>query len=146
MSDERIAVAAHQLTVSRHYTIHYPAHEPRAHDPHYAAFEAFRRHHREGAACYVGARAGHAQCTGGLELHHDGLEFAVANAADSQALHQDYPEISADATADEVAQWIESSPSEFRWLCVFHHRGRGGAHVAAHADWQAQLYVPGLIT
>ncbi|MET8627924.1 hypothetical protein ABZW30_29995 [Kitasatospora sp. NPDC004669] len=139
-------VAAHTATVTHRYTMHYPSHEPREHDPHYAAFAAFRRHHAKGARCYVGERAGHAQCTGGLELHHATLEFAVANAADASALHKDYPEIAADATADDVARWLESSPGEFRWLCSYHHRGAGGAHVASHADWQAQLYVPGLIT
>ncbi|WP_030237930.1 hypothetical protein [Streptomyces sp. NRRL S-350] len=139
-------VAAHDQPATHRYTMHFPAHEPREDDPHYAAFNAYRKHHRQGAACYVGERAGHDQCAGNLELHHAVLEFAVANAADAEALHKDFPEISEHATAEEITDWAESSPGQFRWLCAFHHRGAGGAHTASHADWTAQLYVPGLIS
>jgi hypothetical protein len=139
-------VAAHQQAETHRYVMHFPDHAPRAEDPHYAAFEAFRRHHRQGAVCYVGERVGLEHCAGTLELHHAVLEFATANAADPRALHRDFPEISETATGEEIADWLESSPGEFRWLCSFHHRGHGGAHTASHADWTAQLYVPGLIT
>ncbi|WP_370217901.1 hypothetical protein [Kitasatospora sp. GAS1066B] len=142
----RHTIAAHNQTTTHRYTVHFPDHEPRESDPHYAAFNAFRRHHRDGARCYVGERAGADLCTPELELHHAVLEFAAANAADAAALHVDFPEIPQDATAEDVARWLESSPGEFRWLCSYHHRGHGGAHTASHADWTAQLYVPGLIT
>ncbi|MCC9307675.1 hypothetical protein LN042_11270 [Kitasatospora sp. RB6PN24] len=140
-------VAAHDQAATHRYVMHYPAHAPRAGDPHYAAFEAYRRHTKESAVCFVGERAGSGSCSAGpLELHHAVLEFATANAADPAALHRDFPEIAEDATAEEIATWLESSPGEFRWLCAFHHRGHGGAHTASHADWTAQLYVPGLIS
>lgn len=140
-------VAAHEQASTHRYVMHYPAHAPRVGDPHYGAFEAFRRHHLASAVCFVGERAGRGLCSDGpLELHHAVLEFATANAADAAALHRDFPEISEHATAEEIAAWLESSPGEFRWLCQFHHRGHGGAHTASHADWTAQLYVPGLIT
>ena len=145
-SHEPHEVAAHDQAVAHKYVMHYPEHAPRADDPHYAAFEAFRRQHRAGATCYVGDRVGTEHCAGTLELHHAVLEFATANAADPHALHHDFPEISENATAEEIADWLESSPGEFRWLCSFHHRGHGGAHTASHSDWTAQLYVPGLIT
>lgn len=140
-------VAAHQQAETHRYVMHFPAHAPRAGDVHYAAFEAYRRHTKDTAVCYVGEHVGFGYCSKGpLELHHGVLEFAVANAADPQALHKDFPDIPEDATAEQIATWLESSPSEFRWLCAFHHRGHGGAHTASHADWTAQLYVPGLIT
>ncbi|AEW92922.1 MULTISPECIES: hypothetical protein [Streptomycetaceae] len=139
-------VAAHDQSVTHRYVMHYPAHAPREGDPHYRAFELYRRHHRQGAVCYVGERAGHDQCAGDLELHHSVLEFAVVNAVDAAALHKDFPEVREDATAEEIAQWAESSPGQFRWLCAYHHRGAGGAHTASHADWSAQLYVPHLIS
>lgn len=145
-ADTPHVVAAHDQAATHQYVMHYPEHAPREDDPHYRAFEAYRRHHRAAAVCYVGERAGRQQCSGLLELHHAVLEFATANAADPVALHQDFPEISVDATADEVAYWLDSTPGEFRWLCSFHHRGHGGVHTASHADWTAQLYVPGLIT
>ena len=144
---DQAPVAAHAQAETHRYTMHFPEHAPRESDPHYAAFEAYRRHTKDTAACYVGERAGAAACSPGpLELHHAVLEFAVANAADPRALHRDFPEIAADASPDEIAAWLESSPGEFRWLCAFHHRGHGGAHTASHADWTAQLYVPGLIS
>jgi len=139
-------VAAHQQATTHRYVMHYPEHAPREGDPHYRAFEAYRRRTRDTAVCYVGERAGAASCAGGLELHHAVLEFATANAADPEALHRDFPEIAEDATSEDIADWLESSPGEFRYLCAFHHRGHGGAHTASHSDWTAQLYVPGLIT
>jgi hypothetical protein len=143
---ENHEVAAHEQAESHRYVMHFPEHAPREDDPHYKAFEAYRRHSKDTAVCYVGQRAGHDSCAGGLELHHAVLEFATANAADPAALHRDFPEIAEDATAEQIADWLESSPGEFRWLCAFHHRGHGGAHTASHADWTAQLYVPGLIS
>jgi hypothetical protein len=140
-------VVAHDQTQTHRYTMHYPEHFPREEDPHYRAFHAYRRHHLADAVCYVGERAGHGQCSPGpLELHHAVLEDAVVNAADAWALHKDFPGISENATRDEIAEWAQNTPGEFRWLCAYHHRGHGGAHVASHADWTAQLYVPGLIT
>lgn len=139
-------VAAHDQASAHRYTVHYPDHAPRDGDPHYAAFNAYRKHNIAGAVCYVGERAGHDLCTPGLELHHAVLEFAIVNAVDAAALHRDFPEVSDHATAEEIAQWAESSPGQFRWLCQYHHRGHGGAHTASHADWSAQLYVPDLIT
>ncbi|NUR01378.1 MAG: hypothetical protein HOY79_34085 [Streptomyces sp.] len=140
------AVPAHDQAQTHRYVTHYPDHAPRAGDPHYRAFEAYRRHHRDGAACYVGERAGHDHCSGPLELHHAALEFAAARAADPAALHRDFPEIPEDAAADDIAEWLADSPGAFMWLCRYHHRGHGGAHTASHADWTAQLYVPGFIT
>ena len=32
------------------------------------------------------------------------------------------------------------------WLCLKHHRGAGGIHHAAYADYEAQKYVHNLIT
>lgn len=137
---------AHDQTETHTYTVHYPDHAPRDADPHYKAFEAYRRHHIDGAVCYVGERVGFDWCKGGLELHHTALEFATINAADPKALHKDFPEVPEDADKEFIANWAESSPGEFRFLCSEHHRGRGGAHVASHSDWTAQLYVPGYIS
>jgi hypothetical protein len=109
---------AHEQAETHRYVMHFPEHLPRKDDPHYAAFEAFRRHHRTGAVCYVGERVGTEHCAGTLELHHAVLEFATANAADPRALHRDFPEIAETATAEEIADWLENSPGEFRWLCV----------------------------
>lgn len=135
--------------VTHHYLVHYPAHGPRPGDPHYAAFEAYRRKHEATAVCAVGAVQDPAfvDCSRGapLELHHAHVEYALTNGVDPAALAKAFPGLDPAATPDQVDAWIESE-ANFMWLCVFHHRGAGGAHTAAAADWEAQKYVRGLIT
>ena len=137
---------AHDQQVTHRYLIHYPAHAPREGDPHYRAFNAYHRAHAASATCYVGDRIGYGSCSPGpLELHHAHVEFSLQNGVDPVALAVDVPHLSPDATEEQIAEWVESDEN-FRWLCVFHHRGHGGAHTAAHSDWEAGLYVRGLIS
>ena len=155
MADDR-QVPAHDQTESHRYVVHFPPHPARTSDPHYVDFDHYHRTHRATARCYVGERVGFGDCRdakgnpcaidasgeqSGLELHHAHVEFSLQNGIDLAALEHDFPGIS-DATS--VGAWVESDVN-FRWLCVFHHRGPGGAHTAAHADWEASQYVPGLI-
>lgn len=145
---------AHDQAVTNHYVIHYPAHEPRTGDPNYAAFEAYHKANEATGVCYVGKRLGFDQCADaqgqpmtdqpghpGLELHHKILEFATINAVDIAALDVDFPDLTDVA---KVAAWAESEPN-FMWLCAKHHRGAGGIHHAAAADWSAELYIRDLI-
>lgn len=134
-------VAAHDQAVTHRYVVHYPAHAPRPEDPHYIDFEHYRQATKKTARCYVGERVGPESCAGELELHHAHIEFALQQGVSFAALERDYPGIS---NPDQVGAWVESD-ANLRWLCVFHHRGHAGAHTAAHADWEAQLYVPHLI-
>jgi hypothetical protein len=152
------AVAAHETPTTHRYLVHYPAHPARESDPHYVDFEHFHRQHRATARCYVGERIGFGECRDehgrhcppngsggqqpGLELHHAHVEFSLQQGISLEALERDFPGIS---KATEVGAWVESD-ANFRWLCVFHHRGPGGAHTAAHADWEAQNYVLGLLS
>lgn len=153
------AVAAHEGAQTHHYTVHFPPHPARTSDPHYVDFDHYHRLHRKTARCYVGQRIGFDDCRDaqgkptpapadpndeqeGLELHHAHVEFSLQQGIDLTALEKDFPGIS-DPT--QVGAWVESDQN-FRWLCVFHHRGPGGAHTAAHADWEAEQYVRGLIS
>lgn len=131
--------AAHNQAETHRYTVHYPDHAPRTGDPHYADFEAYRRRTHSTAVC---ARAASGGCVGGLELHHAHVEFALANGVDLALLEADYPGI---GTPDQVGEWIETA-ANLEWLCVFHHRGHGGAHVASASDFEAERYVRGLIS
>lgn len=148
---------AHSQAISNHYHISYPEHAPRTDDPHYAAFEAYRRANVAAATCYAGDRVGYDKCRDaqnhplpvqpdgghGLELHHKVLEFAVVNAVDLAALERDFPNLT---DPEKVAAWAETD-GNFLWLCAFHHRGMGnGIHHAAYADWEAALYVQGLLS
>ena len=156
MSDDK-AVAAHDQTESHKYVVHFPPHPARKNDPHYVDFDHYHRTHRATARCYIGERIGFGDCRDaqghpcpppaggeqpGLELHHAHVEFSLQNGIELAALERDFPGIS-DATT--VGAWVESDVN-FRWLCCFHHRGAGGAHTAAHADWEASQYVLGLIS
>lgn len=156
MSDDK-EVAAHTGIQSHHYTVHFPPHPARTSDPHYKDFDHFHKKNRPTAVCFVGDKVGFGDCTDqhgkqvepdengymeGLELHHAHVEFSLQNGIDLKALEKDFPGIS---NPDEVGAWVESDQN-FRWLCVFHHRGPGGAHTAAHADWEAEQYVRGLIS
>jgi hypothetical protein len=136
--------AAHDQAVTNRCVIHYPDHAPRADDPHYVDFEHYRREHVDAAVCaFAASRGGDAsECEGGLELHHTHVEFALMNGVDLALFERDYPGIS---TRDELGAWIESG-ANLEFLCAKHHRGHGGIHHAAAADWAAEQYVRGLIS
>ncbi|MGH7749745.1 MAG: hypothetical protein ACREQ5_34015, partial [Candidatus Dormibacteria bacterium] len=115
---------------------------------------AYHRKNSAKSACYVGLRLGFSECADaqghsmldqpghpGLELHHKILEFSVINEVDLAALEVDYPNLTDPA---KVAAWAETDPN-FVWYCAKHHRGVGGVHHAAAADFEAALYVKGLI-
>lgn len=156
MSDGK-PVAAHTGQQTHRYLMHFPEHPARTDDPHYKDFDHYHRKTRPTARCYVGQRIGFDECRdaqghactidangqmSGLELHHAHVEFSLQNGIDLAALEQDYPGISSTTT---VGAWVESE-TNFRWLCASHHRGPGGAHSASHSDWEASLYVRGLIS
>jgi len=148
--------AEHDHAAHHSYLIHYPDHAPRAHDPHYADFNAYHRKHRATARCHIGERIGYQDCRDefgnpapvpargpqpGLELHHHHIEFALVAGVDLAALEMDYPGVS---NPDEVGTWVNSA-ANLIWLCAYHHRGVGGAHSVAHADWEGSQYIAGLI-
>ena len=157
MATTPVVTAAHSQKVTNTYLISYPDHAPRASDPHYKAFAAYRAAHIAQATCFVGARVGFDQCSDalgasmleqpslsghGLELHHKVLEFSLLNSIDLKALMVDYPFL-VDSAA--IATWSEGS-GNLEFICAKHHRGIGGIHHAAYADFEAELYVKSLIT
>lgn len=150
-------VAAHDGKQTHHYTVHFPPHPARTSDAHYVDFHHYHTKYRPTARCFIGEKIGFDDCRdaqgepvtisadgqqSGLELHHAYVEFSLQNGVDLAALEKDFPGIS---NPDEVGAWVESDVN-FRWLCVFHHRGAGGAHTASHSDWTAEQYVRGLIS
>lgn len=137
--------AAHDQHITHRYTVHYPDHAPRESDPHYKDFEAFHRATRATARCAFAVEVGDdADCDKyhPLETHHAHIEFALANEVDLARLEHLYPGVS---NPDEVGAWIETA-TNLVWYCRAHHRGPGGVHVAAAADFEAEKFVRGLIT
>lgn len=136
-------VAAHDQATTHHYLMHYPEHPPRESDPHYRDFEDYRRRTKDTARCAFAVEVGDdSGCHGGLELHHAHVEFSLQNGVDLKHLEHLYPGIS---NPDEVGAWVESA-SNLQWLCSGHHRGHGGVHTAAAADYEASKWVKGLIS
>ncbi len=134
---------AHLQKQSHSYYISYPAHPAREDDPHYADFEAYRRRTHAAAVCKFAEETGDAsECHGGLELHHTHVEFSLQNGVDLARLEHLYPGISDPAS---VGAWVETG-ANFEWLCAWHHRGHGGKHTAAAADYEASKWVRGLIS
>jgi len=136
---------AHDTNITHKYTVHYPAHPPREGDPHYVDFDAYRRRTHKTAQCAIGLhRNDFSECDSEhpLELHHAHVEFSLQNGVDLKWLEADYPGIS---DPDHVGAWVESA-NNLLWLCLFHHRGHGGVHVATASDFEASKYVRGLLS
>lgn len=136
-------VAAHQASETRRYVMHFPEHPPREADPHYRDFEAYRRRTHATARCQFAVDTGDSsECHGALELHHTHIEFSLQNGVDLSRLEHLYPGVS---DPGQVGAWVESADN-LTWYCAFHHRGHGGVHTAAAADFEASKWVKGLIT
>jgi hypothetical protein len=136
-------VPAHDQATTHHYSMHYPEHPARESDPHYKDFEHYRRATKDTAQCAFAVETGDdSECVGGLELHHAHVEFSLQNGVDLARLEHLYPGIS---NPDEVGAWIETA-ANLIYYCAGHHRGHGGVHVAASADFEASKWVRGLIS
>jgi len=139
-----MTVESHDQNVTHHYTVHYPDHPERTSDPHYVDFNHFRAKTKDTAVCSIGShRNDFSECDSDhpLELHHTHIEFSLQNGVDLKWLEADYPGVS---DPDNIGAWVESADN-LEWLCLFHHRGHGGVHTAAAADYEAEKYVRGLI-
>lgn len=146
--DDAAAVAAHDQKITHNYTVHYPPHPARTDDPHYVDFNHIHTAWKKDPTkwqCSVGVhRNDFSECDlkQPLELHHSHIEFSLQNGVDLKWLEADYPGVSDQYT---VGSWVESA-ANLEVLCVFHHRGHGGKHVTAYSDFEAELYVRGLIS
>jgi hypothetical protein len=139
--------AAHVQPHASHYNVHFPEHGTRQDDPYYREFDAFRKRAKKDPSlyvCVVGSRRGDfSDCTldKPLELHHAHIEWALQNEIDLDMVRKQYPEIT---DTNELGHWIESDQN-LVFLCQFHHRGHGGAHVASASDFEGQHFVKHLI-
>lgn len=138
---------AHDQKFTHSYIVHYPAHEPREHDPHLHDFKEWKRRRREAGTYHCDFAVAHrngdfSECDleAPLEAHHKVIEFATTNEVDISLLEKDYPGIS----KNSIGAWIDSDPN-LTLLCRNHHRGPGGVHNASASDYGASFYIRNLI-
>lgn len=146
-NDSGHVTPAHVQPHASHYNVHFPEHGTREGDPYYKEFEAFRKRAKKDPSlytCEVGKRRGDtSDCTTDkpLELHHAHIEWALQNEVDMDMVRRQFPEITDE---NELGHWIESDRNLI-FLCQFHHRGHGGAHVASASDFEGQHFVKHMI-
>ena len=147
MSDDT-EVPAHRQVFTHRYVVRYPAHPPRADDPHKVDFEAWKQRRRDAGTYWCDFAHDHrdgdtSECdmTHPLEAHHKLIELAMLNEVDLTLLEEDFPGIS----AETIGAWIDSDPN-LTLLCVAHHRSAAGVHTASYSDFGSEFYVRDLIT
>jgi hypothetical protein len=137
----------HDQKTTHSYVVHYPAHEPRADDPHHIDFESWKRRRKETDTYYCDfaheyRRDDTSECDldHPLEAHHSNIELALLNEIDFDLLADDYPGIN----VDTVGTWIDGDQN-LTLLCRNHHRGPMGVHTASFSDFRSTYYVRNLI-
>ncbi len=140
-------VAAHDQKVTHSYVVHYPAHDPREHDPHKHDFLEWKRRRKDTGTWWCDFAKEHrggdeSECdlTHPLEAHHKVVELAMLNEIDFALLEVDFPGIS----TQEAGAWIDGDHN-LTLLCVNHHRGPMGVHTASFSDFGSEFYIRGLI-
>lgn len=138
---------AHDQSVTHRYTIHYPDHEPREHDPNYADFHHYKSERKKANTWYCdfakeNRNGDQSECdlAKPLECHHKHIEFALMNNVDLSLLEAKYPGVSEMG----IGAWVESAEN-LELLCVFHHRGHAGAHTASFSDYGASAFIHNMI-
>lgn len=114
-------VDAHVQKFTHSYLVHYPAHPPRAHDPHKKDFEAWKQKRRDTGTYYCDFAHDHrngdeSECDvkHPLEAHHKVVELAMLNEVDFTLLEADYPGVS---DPDSAGAWIDSDEN-LTLLCL----------------------------
>lgn len=126
-------VSAHEQKTTLHVIEFFPAHEPRESDPHYHAFLAVRARLKAlgKLRCWVCGAMEH------VELHHNVVEFALANGVDLAKFADKFPEFKmAWADRESFLAWVESEGNLLP-LCKLHHTGAQGIHVLPYPAWRA---------
>lgn len=124
-----MSTPAHEGEVTIRFIERWPAHEPREKDPHYKLFHrAKERLKRQGLLkCNVESDYHY----GGIELHHDKVEYAHIGDIDLEKFNHAYGLHLSD---EEFAEWVEQE-GNLEPLCVLHHRGQEGVHSLPTPEW-----------
>lgn len=132
---ETTIVKAHTQTEHLTLVYAYPAHEPRTSDSHYHTFNETRKRMKKLGLlkCWI------CGTTANVELHHDKVEFALANDIDWRLFALDHPEwhlLSDDDLKEKIEMEGNMTP-----LCSEHHRGLTGIHTIHASAFNAQKYL-----
>lgn len=85
-----------------------------------------------------------------METHHHVIEWALANAIDTERFnkslrpnlayrHKDQPVYQRDMTEQEIRAWVDHSPDNLWVLCDVHHRHKFlGIHEISYPIWAVQ--------
>lgn len=120
---------AHEAEVKIRFIERWPAHEPRAKDPHYHLFaQAKARLKRQGLLkCNVLSDYHY----GAIELHHDKVEYAHIGDIDLAKFNKAY---GLDLTDEQFQEYVEQE-GNLEPLCTLHHRGQEGVHSLPEPEW-----------
>jgi hypothetical protein len=143
-----VSVPAHDQVISHSYLVTYPAHDPRAADPHRHDFLEWKRRRKEAGTWWCDFAQDHRKGDAGecdlahpLEAHHKVVELAMLNEIDFELLEADFPGIS----LQSVGEWINND-SNLSLICRNHHRGPMGVHTASYSDFGSEFYIRSLIS
>lgn len=116
-----MAAPAHEheqkLTVS--IDVYVPDHPDRSESPVFRKARKLLIEDNPDAKCWID----NGQCEGGLELHHDLVEWCDAEGIDWDKMRRLYPDFDW-STFKEPADFIDSAYNARRVLCKKHHTGK----------------------
>lgn len=132
--EKTTVIEQHTQEQTFHVLEFYPSHEPREGDRHYPLFEACRHKLSETGklVCWIG----NPHCSGGIELHHSEVEFALANGVDVGKFEETYPGLNVH-DEEEFLCFVEGEGNLLP-LCKYHHTGMAGIHCLPYPMWKIQ--------
>lgn len=104
---------------------HYEDHEKRTES---AEFRRVKKElHEEKIGCWIG----NGRCEGGLEVHHDHLEYSALSEVNVDKVKAKYPDFTS-----------VDGKTNMQMLCQKHHRGLGfGKHEMSEPVWKLQAFM-----
>jgi hypothetical protein len=125
MTPKNKTVEEHDEIINTTYVAHYESHEDREESK---LFKKTKKEiHKENIPCFIN----NGKCEGGIEIHHNIIEWSAQNGVDWEKVQKDHPEFN---DIDERYQMMA--------LCEKHHRHKGfGIHTTPYPIWILQKYM-----
>lgn len=122
---EKKMTSEHDEVIHEEYVEHYEAHPARVET---SLFRKTKKHmHEHPKGCWVG----NGKCDGGIQIHHNEIEYSAESEIDWEKVHKDFPSLN---DVDQEEQMLE--------LCEKHHVWRGfGKHHVPEPIYKLQRYM-----